>query len=201
VPGNPADVANLLADPLYMDTQCNVGGCGTSWYDFVYGKQRYLDEKAAGRTTYSVETKFIWTGDNPKPPYVNSLPNGPTVDFLAQSLASRDDVEIMLSLKGDGGHYVTLTGIDFIGGSGSISYIDPVDGLQHSAPISQSTAGQLQGFYTSPVPNSAAIQFSLTFAESEGVPEPGAWAMMLIGFAGIAILRRHASRGDRAATV
>jgi len=205
--GDPNEYLNLvntgttLLDPKFMNTDCADCGPGTLIQNFITGKQAYLEQQSPGKTTYKGQLAVPWPGANPKPPYVQD--NGaPTIPFLTKELSDKADVELLLSLPG-GGHYVTLTGLqwDPAALTGSITIVDPNGGVVSPESSFQSGDGALHINYVnkdSPVQAGtifAAISESATppTVVVPDLPEPDTYAMLLAGFAVITLACRRRS--------
>jgi fibro-slime domain-containing protein len=99
---------------------------------------------------------------------------------------------------GAGGGSIFFGGDDdvFLALNGSI--VDQVDGVHQTTDTTFNVAAagtySLELFYADRDQVDANLQFQLTNATISAVPEPSTWAMMLIGFAGLAWLGHRASR-------
>ena len=197
--GDLTAVANTLAGASYMNTQKD-----TSISYFIFGKDKYLNEVAGQKIKIAVQTKEPWTGPPGKAPaYVERVT--PTPVFLFSELKDKEAVEVLLAYDGGGGHYVTLTGIDYQptanGGAGTLTFVDPShpklpSGGPSSLEISQSSQdGVISGVYK-PFDTGEVHAFTITFAEGESpTPEPGAWLLLLAGFGGVGGALRLKRRG------
>jgi len=96
---------------------------GTTWSNFYSGKTSYINLLAPDTTVSSQQTV-------------------PTADYIASSLNSKADIEIlMVPTSGGTGHYVTVTGITYDDmGFGELMYIDPLDGMFHVPTLKATTA-------------------------------------------------------------
>jgi hypothetical protein len=114
--------------------------------------------------------------------------SGPTETFFADYLRRKADIEALIIFTDGSGHYVTVTGIDvdFLG-TGSLYYIDPLDGLPHSCIIHVDGPSSLVHVlsYTDPLTNLKKTG-DVEGAVAE-VPAPGS----VIGLAGLAVARRR----------
>lgn len=200
---NMAAIANKLAGDDYMKTE---GATEISY--FIYGKDKYLNEVAKGKIKIAVQTQEPWSGPpGAAPSYVQNV--APTPMFLLKELKSNEAVEVLLAYKGGGGHYITLTGIDYQptanGGCGTLSFVDPSHPtLPNRGPsqltIYQSTKdGVISGVYK-PFDTTESHEFNITFAAGQSpTPEPATWALMLAGFGAVGVtLRRRARAGSPA---
>lgn len=181
-----ASVANKLAGAGYMNTQGD-----TSISYFIYGKDKYLNEVAKGKIRIAVQTQEAWSGPpGAAPSYVQNV--APTPIFLFNELKSNEAVEVLLAYKAGGGHYITLTGIDYqptaTGGSGTLSFVDPshptIPGqVPSQITISQSIKdGVISGVYK-PFGTDESHDFNITFAAGQSpTPEPGTWLLLVAGF-------------------
>jgi hypothetical protein len=192
-----AKVANKLAGASYMNTQVD-----TAIAYFIYGKDKYLSEVSKGKIKIAVQTKEPWNGPPGKaPPYVQNVT--PTPVFLFSELKNKEAVEVLLSYNSGGGHYITVTGIDYqptdAGGAGTLSFVDPshptLPGqVASTLKISQSAKdGVISGVYK-PFGTDEMHNFTITFAEGESpTPEPETWLLLLAGFVSVG----GALRADR----
>jgi hypothetical protein len=195
---NMISVANKLAGADYMNTQD-----ATEISYFIYSKDKYLNEVAKGKIKIAVQTKEPWSGPpGAAPSYVQNV--SPTPMFLLKELKSNEAVEVLLAYKGGGGHYITLTGIDYqptaTGGSGTLSFVDPSHPtLPGQVPsrltISQSAKdGVISGVYK-PFGTDESHEFEITFAAGQSpTPEPATWALMLAGFGAVGVTLRRRAR-------
>lgn len=175
--GGEIAVGNLLGAAGYMAT---TPPNGTTWTNFYTGKKKYLQDKAPGVTRAAER-------------------NRPGAGWLADALRKGADVEILLGFSDPGfaGHYVTVTKItyDSVLRTGSLSYIDPLDGQEHSANLSSKASGAVVDIsYAKPGDQKtyAGQIIRGAFELPAHVPEPETWAMMVLGFGAIgAILRRR----------
>ena len=108
------ETATVLGSAGYMNTGA---ATGTLWDNLLYGKHKYMEEKAPGMTIYEarVNDYFGWSWSNPpvaEPGWVTYGNGEPAWEFLLAELEACEDLEIFLSLP-DFGHYVTLTGFHF----------------------------------------------------------------------------------------
>jgi hypothetical protein len=89
----------------------------------------------------------------------------------------------------------TATGTRSCGSDGRLDFFTLTDTDRH---IDMGAGGYTTGGY---IFNSASISFYLpdTLSIATPVPEPSSWALMILGFAGIALIRRYRpSRGSTA---
>ncbi|WP_332768493.1 PEPxxWA-CTERM sorting domain-containing protein [Phenylobacterium sp.] len=177
--GGEIAVGNTLGAAGYMAT---TPPSGTTWTNFYTGKTKYLQDKAPG-VTRSTER------------------NRPGADWLASYLKKGADVEILLGFSDAGfaGHYVTVTKIsyDSAARTGTLSYIDPLDGQEHSAGLSSKATGAVVDIsYSKPGdPKIYAGQIIRGASELPAkVPEPETWAMMVLGFGAIGAMIRGRRR-------
>lgn len=182
--GGEIAVGNTLGGAGYMATMPPIG---TTWTNFYTGKKKYLQDKAPG-VTRSAER------------------NRPGAGWMADALRKGADVEILLAFTDPGfaGHYVTVTRItyDSVLRTGSLSYIDPLDGQEHNAGLSSKASGAVVDIsYSKPGdPKTYAGQIIRGAYELPAkVPEPETWAMMVLGFGAIgAAIRGHRRRAIQA---
>jgi len=137
-------VASTLASANYMNTKVAIGG---TWQDMgLYGKWRYMEDNAPGKTIYAAQMSGTWgfpLDRNPdeippieKPDWVEDN-TFPTWQFLYENLVACQDVEICIN-DGSWGHCLTLTSFHwqdqnedgFIqqAEGATIDYIDPATG-------------------------------------------------------------------------
>jgi len=182
--------------------------CGTLDPNFAWGKQRYISTYAP-RTTilHGQATEVDWStavGQNPKrrPAWMNEMV--PTWGFLYEELRRCQDVEIGLIFGGGGGHWLTLTGFDWMDdGDGIIQqmenatiwFIDPDDGMESSSSIWQDP---MQGFrLTTNYGGGGGLPSWINIVAAESpVPEPTVVAFAFaggIGFVLVVARRRRAT--------
>ena len=148
---------------------------GVNTTKFFEGKQKYLEEVAPGKIVSKSYAR-------------------PNADTLKTVIGKKHDVELFIDYfdeatgKSVGGHYVTLYDI----GDLKLSFVDPggdhfgaTDGaLDVTVDYAFSGTAKrivLSGYRGTPKGAKARIDFA--FGESaKGVPEPAAWAVMLLGF-------------------
>ena len=177
-PTHLISVANTLASPAYMS--CSICGGGTFIDDFIYGKQKYIDQVAPNTTRYAAQEPFAWNVirggvAQPKPAYIQAV--NPTFNFLFNELSDGEDVEILIN--GDFNHYLTLTSFswDTVLMSGTMDYIDPGTGQHGISDISQ--IGNLINT------NYGGGSSNIVAAVTESVPEPSSLALLFIAFVGL----------------
>lgn len=188
-------VANMLLGENFMNTDC--AACGTYWGRFINGKEKYIEQKAPGKTTYRAQSKFAWdpaktgTAAKPiaKPDYVSDK-TVPTIDFLHNELLKGEDVEILLE-----DHYVTLTDLkwDTEDLTGKITFVDSATGKEGSADIAQGAAGDpISADY-----NGAVKEITVAISESpvSEVPEPSTTILLMAGLTILGSKRLARSRG------
>lgn len=168
------DAEVKLGNLLCKSMGCQAPG-GTTFTNFVAAKQGYFTSK-----------------NNDVPTHINTYVD-PTPEQLAFELNHNEDVEILMNFPDPDfkGHYVTLYDIDWdtLTESGSIHFIDGLDGKQHLATL----VGN-QVFYTEPDGTEHVGHISRAAAESP-VPEPG--SLMLFGtVAGLAAARLRLHRRE-----
>jgi len=189
-------VVQTLGGQGYMNTIINNG---TFADDFMYGKYRYIEEVAPGRTRYEAMSYWAWTHPpardpavpNPEQPDWVTTGVYPTWEFLYEELVACEDVEIALT-HATGGHCLTLTSfcwndsdedliIDF-GEGAFIDYIDPWTGLHvPQTHIWQSSpGGMIETAYWS------ETESYISWAVSESpIPEPISMIFFGTGLVGV----------------
>lgn len=196
-----AAVAIVLGGAGYMSTAINNG---TFMEDFIFGKRKYLEQKVPGMTVYHAQISNIWNQvQNPPPQPSNGIPKPDFVDeltppalrFLAEELQDGEDVEVAVAGPGSA-HFLTLTGItyDDTTNRGTLRFIDPADGMFHTANLLGLNGGVIELDYQ------LGGNSLLLHAVSESpVPEPATWilfAIGLLGWAGYSQRQRKPARGD-----
>jgi hypothetical protein len=168
---DPNTTANALVDTALNLAKNFMNSTGGTYIeDFIYGKQRYIDMMAPGTTVYGAQISIQWNQvrrdgmGNPlpnseqpqtapgnqniaKPGYVQQ--NTPaTLGYIMSELKKGEDLEAFVQ---DGGaHYITLTGCqqcDTATNMGTMWFVDPDDGLPHSAGLTGLMNGRLQFNY------------------------------------------------------
>lgn len=190
--GQAVNVANTLGTGNYMD--CAACG-GTYIENFIFGKQKYIEEKVPGKTVYKayVAPGFAWRNDpgGVTPGYNNGGQPGyvtraaPPVQWLADELNHGEDLEIYVGYNAGGAHYLTLHSImfDTATNMGTIGFIDPLTGAAGNANIT----GLAGGFLTLSYGGGS----TLFHAVSESpIPEPGTWVLLSLGTATLLLRRR-----------
>jgi hypothetical protein len=168
---------------------CNACAGGTIADSFIYGKQKYIEEKAPGLTRYAAQYPFDWTVTPARPMYVTSL--SPTFGFLYAELIGRADVEILIN--GDFNHYLTLTSLHWndadndliidMDENAMMDFVDPDTGMFGMAEIFAN--GDFIGT------NYGGGLSNVVVAVSEdSIPEPSTVALVGVGF-GATLLRRR----------
>lgn len=182
---DPHATAVKLAE--YMGcTACD----GVNTTKFFEGKKKYLEEVAPGKI---LSKRYV----------------RPNADSLKTAIEKKHDVELFIDYfnettgKSVGGHYVTLYAI----GDAKLSFVDPggdhfgaTDGaLDVTVDYAFNDGAKrivLSGYRGAPKGATARIDFA--FGEApKGVPEPAAWALMLLGFGllGAGLRARRAAPG------
>jgi len=197
-------VAQTVAGPAYMNTKTSGVPGGTYDDMFIYGKQKYLEQVAAGKTIYGAQMRNAWAwagtrlpGDIPpvaKPDWVEDN-RAPQWEFLWDNLIACEDIEILIT-DGDWGHFLTLTSMNWIDTdydsvvdweeNGQIDYVDPSTGAKGLSKFWQTTRhGQLFVDYGG---QHGYAQLVMAVHESP-VPEPAMIALLLLG--GVSLLGRR----------
>jgi hypothetical protein len=177
---DPHATAKKLADLMKCSSTC-----GTDPLNFFKGKQAYIQS----------------TND----PISSLMFVGPSFKTLNHELDDQEDVEMFIDYydskgKPVGGHYVTLWDIQ----AGFMSFIDPggldaadggkTDGALNEAHVDYKFNDttkrlELSGYGGTPEGDTARIDYA--FAESPITsPEPGTWALMLLGFGALGLSLR-----------
>jgi hypothetical protein len=149
----------MAANDLSSFMGCTPCSGGTTFSNFVSGKESYINLLAPGTTYYDVMRI-------------------PSAEFIDSELAADEDIETLINFPDPNfsGHYVTITGItyDTVLEMGYLSYIDPADGKLHSAPIHG--GGATPGIFIDYFDPSTGLEHDggeLTGAVAESpVPEP-----------------------------
>jgi len=182
-------VCNTLMTANYMNT----GAGGTTQDNLIWGKEQWIEGQAKGKTKYAAQDSWGWV-NHTQPDYVQSM--YPTWSFLYNELVACEDVEILISIDAENGHYVTLTSFHWadtnnngiIDDSGAfIDFIDPLTGGVNQTSISQSTLnGKIFTAYFSSTPSYIA-----TAVSESPTPEPATMTLLVLGLGGAALLRRR----------
>jgi hypothetical protein len=192
-----AAVATTLQGAGYMDANG-----GTYIEDFIFGKVKYLEDNYPGKTRYAAQVALDWrsgprpvgttdwpshAAEHPQPSWVQDE-TAATLDFIYEQINAREDVEIFIG-GGVGAHYLTVTGISYDDATnlGTLSYIDPADGMAHASAILGLDMGRIRFNYNGS--NNALVFHAVS---ESPVPEPATIALMLIGLIGLCAVRRHA---------
>ncbi len=177
---------DILAMDPYMGTCCNAG---TSIEKFILGKQKYIEDAAAGSTIYMAQMDRDWdltkSGGAAKPGYVEDN-TVPSVAWLQREIDDGEDVELLITYTDGrvGSHWVTLN--EFTSSEMTLNFIDPLTGM----PLKEGAVYDLisQGFrkyihisYFDPLNPNNQVDAVITGAVSESpVPEPGTAALFLL---------------------
>lgn len=193
-----AAVATILQNAMHMDSTG-----GTYIEDFIFGKVKYLEDRFPGKTRYAAQVSLDWregpkpmnvtdwpthAEDHPKPDWVQDE-TAATLAFIYEQIDAREDVEIFIG-GGVGDHYLTVTGISYDDTTnlGTLSYIDPADGLPGASAILGLDAGRIKFQYGTS--NNALVFHAVS---ESPIPEPAAIALLAIGLIGLCAFRRRAS--------
>ena len=198
------------AVPQFMNTKAVLAGGGSGTWDdmFIYGKQAYIESVLPGQTVYAAQLKSQWAWPGPparpadeippipKPAWVQDLTQ-PDAVFLALELAACEDVEILI-VDGDWGHYLTVTGIQWLDANSDglinvnvenavLHYIDPCTGLAGASPIGgQNVVGDpVRVSYG----NFPMAELVMTVSESP-IPEPVTLSLLVLGGLGMLLRRK-----------
>lgn len=203
-------VVQKLGGQGYMNTQPAIG---TYTDDFFYGKHRYLEEVAPGRTRYEAMSVTSWVNppnrvpavpDPEEPDWVASN-TAPTWEFLYNELADCEDVEIGVRYDSGGGHCLTLTSFHWDDANDNgiieqaenawIDYMDPWGGVFGTSNIWSGSA-LVGGTVYNVIESDYGSGSWIAFAASESpVPEPVTAFFFGTGLAGVAgIVRRRRRR-------
>jgi hypothetical protein len=120
--------ANALADLMF-----STDSTPTTWENFIYGKEDYMNSKDPKKNVFSAESWEGWDPNkahnrpNPDPGAI-STNTIPTPQYIIDQLKHNRDVEILIEDTGlTQGHYVTVTGMSWDEGNnkGVIAFDDP----------------------------------------------------------------------------
>jgi hypothetical protein len=158
--GNLVNTATTLGSDAFM--MCSACTGGTLLSNFITGKQKYIESKVPGLTTYA------------------SLLN-PGFPFLLGELQQNEDVELLLGFYDAmnnrvGGHYVTLYGVSGAGDPQALSFVDPAGGVNQPNLAYVVVGGVIQVLGYGPAGSITRIDAAV--AESP-VPEPGTLTLLL----------------------
>jgi hypothetical protein len=180
---------------------------------FIYGKQKYMEEAAPGKTVYGAQLKATWgwIGARPAgqvPPIIK--PNwvedntAPTWEFIYDNLKACEDVEILIyNDTYQWGHFLTLTSFFWTDSDGdgfidaeenaTIDYINPCGGIAGISPIREIVTAdpmnptELQVWWNHP--DYGGITAMVILAMKESVPEPASLSLLVFGC--LAVIRRR----------
>jgi hypothetical protein len=213
VKDDPATMANAMVDTALNLAKNFMNSTGGTYIeDFIHGKQSYIDMMAPGSTRFGAQISIQWNqvrrdgmgnplpddqqpatapGNNniPKPDYVQQ--NTPaTLGFIIDELRAGEDLEIFV--QNGGAHYLTVTGCDdcdVATNMGTLWYVDPDDGMPHSAAITGLMGGRLQ------LNHRPGDEIYHVVKESP-VPEPAAVMLVGMGAAGMIVCGWRRRRGN-----
>jgi hypothetical protein len=168
--------AQLLAGPLYMNTDINNGTTEGNW---VNGKMNYINTYAPGTTIFAG-----MDSDNTVNRPAWDLNASPTVNFLLQELRAGEDVELGIDPSSGIGHVLTLTGLTWndadnngafnAGDTLTLNIIDPANPLVNT-PLTLNPGN------TMTISGGPYNNYLLTGALAESVPEPASLGLMILG--------------------
>ena len=174
--GSWLGAAQLLAGPLYMNTDVNNGTTEGNW---VNGKMNYINTYAPGTTIFAG-----MDSDNTVNRPAWDLNANPTVNFLLQELRAGEDVELGIDPTTGVGHVLTLTGLTWndadnnggfnLGDTLTLNTIDPANPLVN-------TLLTLNPGNPMTVSGGAYNNYLLTGALAESIPEPTSFGLMMLG--------------------
>lgn len=198
---------NALAGDDYMQTCCNRT---TLRDDFYSGKRKYIEERTPNVTDYGVMDDPVLDRLDPNGTFPDDTPDlqrsPPSWDFLAEALEQGQDVELLIT-RDDGtklifGHYVTLTGLEFVdtdmdggfddGESATIHFMDP-NGGPKSRVLRRRADGRLFLVSTDgkiEFDIRMAVEESPRFKKTDPIPAPPSAALLALAVAGIALRSR-----------
>ncbi|MGA2137744.1 MAG: PEP-CTERM sorting domain-containing protein [Verrucomicrobiia bacterium] len=181
--GGLISLADTLAGPGYMNTDSSNG----TWHDnLIMATKNYIESEVPGQTSYSAQDYWSWSHQT-RPAWAQSVT--PTWQFIYQALTISDAVDILLTYNSGGGHYVTANGLSWDDSNGNniiddgenalLYFMNPWTGAEANTHIWQASLnGPVQTDYSS-------SWISTAFAIS--VPEPSAFALLLVGTVGFGV--------------
>jgi MYXO-CTERM domain-containing protein len=186
--GELVAVAEILAGSSYMNLTLDFG----TWGDmFIYGKEKYIEERVPGSTVYAAQYVMGWPRPPvPAPPWFESVI--PTWSFLYGALVGSADLEI--AINGWVDHFLTPTGLywDDTDNDGFIDdaedawmdFVDPWTGAWDTADIWQEGPSILTNY-------AGGNSFISTAVAETPIPEPSSILLGGLGLLGLAAYGRR----------
>lgn len=209
--GNAIDTINTLEGADYMSCDCK--GTGTNFENFIFGKEKWIEEHVPGTTRYRAMSNYNWgihdlPDDRKQAPFYFQF-DWPTWDFLFKEVKDQEDVEILL--EGSSNHWVTLTKVSWDDknndgimdvGEAFMEFIDPGAGdpktHKNSAAIKQKKKGGIIMTDYSAMDFSTKIVVAVSESPETGhLPEPGTCSVLLAGLAALLGIRRSTGRATK----
>lgn len=163
------EIRDTLKNADNMKT--NIGKKGTYDSDFIAGKNKFV-------------------GDNKLPIYTHKIAGGaggPSIENILAELKKGQDIELAMSWKSGGGHWITLVGMIQVGDSTGIWFNDPDDG-QTQTNFSWLDGDNGFSIRSYGVAGGGNV-VDLAIAESR-IPAPGALLLCTTGVALVGWIRR-----------
>ena len=183
--GGLISLADTLTGPGYMNTD-SING---TWHDnLIMATKNYIESEVAGQTSYSAQDYWSWNHQR-RPAWTQ--PVTPTWNFIYQALTISDAVDILLTYNSGGGHFVTVNGFSWNDSNGNniidsgenaqLDFMNPWTGAEAINHIWQTSLnGPIETDYSS-------SWISTAFAMAIPVPEPSAFALVLVGAVGFGV--------------
>jgi len=143
---------------LAASTAMNTTLTNGTWHDnFIRGLASYVETRSPGHTQYLAQDFWSPTywgnapSTKPQPDWVQG--QAPTWSFLYDALSKSAAVDVLFSAtSGSVGHYVTVTGLtwDTSSNAGTLSYVNPWNGVSEQTGMRLSSTGTLSTDYFGP---------------------------------------------------